>query len=100
MSSFTNEKSELVEVPQGFPTEVRIYPCARPWEELVATQMEGVRHCDACDQMVHEVQDADGLKVAIAAKQCVRIMKRTGGYYLGGVRAAYQPKPTKLTWED
>lgn len=70
MASLKNEKSELIEVSEGLSETVNIFPCARRWEELAATQMEGVRHCDACNQMVHEIEDVDGFKLAIAAK-CV-----------------------------
>ena len=100
MENLKSEKSELVEVTGGFPIEVRIYQCARQWDDLIPTPTDGVRHCNACNQMVHQIQDAEGLTLAIAAKQCVRVARRAGGHYIGELRVPYEPSPTKLTWGD
>lgn len=85
MSAFKSRKAKPTDVPKGFPVRVRIYQCARPWQELSATPVDGVRHCDACNQMVHQIKDADGLKVAIVEKRCVRIEQRDGGEFIGEV---------------
>lgn len=100
MTSLKIKEAELIEVPDGIVETVRIYHCARRWDDLTATQLVGVRHCDACNQMVHEIQDADGLRLAIAAKRCVRVMRRDGGYYLGDMQVDYQPLPTELSWDE
>ena len=92
--------SEPVDGPEGFPVGVRVYQCARAWEDLAVTQLDSVRHCDSCNQMVHHIEDADGCLLAIAERKCVRIMRRDGGYYIGEVSADYPAAPTKLRLDE
>lgn len=100
MTGLKKEESVLIEVPGGLAETVRIYHCARRWDDLAPTQMDSVRHCDACNQLVHEIEDADGFQLAISAKRCVRVMRRDGGYYLGQMQVDYQPPSTGLTWDE
>lgn len=103
MKSSKSEKSEKSELAQGFEVlsqTVKIFPCARRWDELAATQMDGVRHCDSCNQMVYEIEDVDGLKLAIASKRCVRVSNSSGGYFVGGIAVDYRPTSTTLNWDE
>jgi hypothetical protein len=63
---------EPAHVPPGRSPLVAGYRCPKRWEELVATSVDGVRHCGECEHDVVHVRSIEAL-VPLLGKRCVAL---------------------------
>lgn len=68
-----------------------VYKCPRTWEKLELTQVEGERHCTACDKLVYLCADDSDLIRHARAGHCVAVAnpQRPDGMSVGQVGSGY-----------
>jgi hypothetical protein len=58
--------------------------CSQRWDDLAPTDRYNVRHCDQCDQDVHQVTSELDFEVRAARGQCVSLLASDGMERLTG----------------
>jgi len=60
------------------------YKCEKEWDDLLVTDKDKVRHCDACDQSVYLCESREALSAAVLQNRCVALdialLKKRSGY--------------------
>lgn len=83
---------------QSSPRVRFAYRCPKRWNTLLATETDGVRHCQHCNELVYLCNDVETAANRALAGQCIAIRKELSD---GGMESMMlgRPDPAQI-WAD